>query len=94
MPRQKRKTPKLEITVTAAVIIEAPARIEIRCVWDGRLIIGGDKTPSGTRYVFNTGEVQPVFSQDYQSLLEMETKPFGCCGGTVKPQKYFEAVEV
>lgn len=90
MPRKR----KPMITVKAAPPETFPVTIKIRCVWDGRLIVGADKTPSGTRYDFATGQVKPVIEADYHYLLSMETRPFGCCGGSVRPQKYFEAVEV
>lgn len=75
----------------------APVKIPLRCIWDSRLIVGADKTPSGTRYEFNTGEVKPVLEQDYQYLLSLQVKTPGCCGGAggssiPSIQKYFDEV--
>lgn len=97
-PKRKRKAKnEPEITIVPAEKpapqsspLEGGLKIPIRCVWDSRLIIGADKTITGTRYEFENNQVQSVDYQDYQLLLLMKTKPFGCCGGTVRPQKYFE----
>jgi hypothetical protein len=60
--------------------------------------VGEDKTLSGTRYEFSTGEVKPVLEVDYQYLLDMRAKAPGCCGGAggspMQYQHYFESVEV
>lgn len=62
---------------------KAPARIELKSVWNGRLIVPGDKTPSGESYDFAPGAVQAVNAADYQYLLSLEPKrPNSCCGGT------------
>jgi hypothetical protein len=103
MPRKRKAAKKDDPTIT--VKAAPPPTIEplattksIRCIWDSRLIVGADKTPSGTRYDFNTDETQPVFEMDYQFLLDMRAKAPGCCGGAggskTNFQKYFEAVEV
>jgi len=91
VPRSREPT----ITVHPPIEIkpaELPAEVRIRCIYESRLIVGEDKTASGRRYEFNTGEVKPVDLRDYFILLGLETKPSGCCGGTVRPQKYFEEV--
>jgi hypothetical protein len=81
---------KDELTVTIA---KHPATLNIRCVHDSsKLVVGADKTPSGTRYEFTAGEVKPVNFEDYQYLLAMQTRPLGCCGGSMEPQKFFEEV--
>ena len=93
MPR-KRKEKEPIITVKSMPSPVAPpiVGVPIRCIYESRLIVGGDKTPTGTRYEFEPDQIKPVNEIDYQFLLEMETKPWGCCGGSVRPQKYFEAV--
>ncbi len=95
-PKAKAKA-KPKITVKVAPPVPQMVKVPIRCVWDSRLIIGGDKTPSGTRYEFNIGETKPVLEQDYQFLLDMRSRAPGCCGGaggssTHSIQKYFEEV--
>jgi hypothetical protein len=55
-------------------------------------LIGANITATGRKYEFTTGQIKPVDFEDYPILLAMETRPFGCCGGTVRPQKYFEEV--
>jgi hypothetical protein len=96
MPR-KRKTKSTEPVITVKAmpppVIPPIVGVPIRCIYESRLIVGGDKTPTGTRYEFETNKIHNVNEIDYQFLLEMETKPWGCCGGSVRPQKYFEAVE-
>ncbi len=92
MPR-KRKEPVITVKVMPPPIAPPITEIKIRCIYESRLIVGGDKTPTGTQYEFNTDQIKTVNEIDYQFLLEMETKPFGCCGGSVRPQKYFEAAE-
>jgi hypothetical protein len=95
-PKAKSKATAKEpaITVRSAPPPVAPivTRIPIRCIWDSRLIIGNDKTPTGEGYEFETDQIKKVNEDDYQFLLEMETRPYGCCGGTIRPQKYFEEV--
>jgi hypothetical protein len=97
MPRKPKTKPKTKgpsITVKKAPPPVAPliVQVPIRCIWDSRLIIGADKTSTGTRYEFETNQIKLVNEDDYQFLLEMETRPFGCCGGTIRPQKFFEEV--
>jgi hypothetical protein len=92
MPR-KRKAKEPTITVKVAPPVVPPiTKIPIRCIWDSRLIVGADKTPTGTRYEFENNQIKPVNKDDYQFLLAMETRPFGCCGGTIRPQKFFDEV--
>lgn len=94
MPRKRKKVAEPTITVKAMPAPVAPliTEIAIRCIYDSKLIVGGDKTPTGKQYEFKTDQIKPVNEDDYQFLLEMETRPSGCCGGPVQPQKYFEAV--
>lgn len=48
-----------------------------------RLIIGADKTPSGTRYDFQPGEVRDDVSiQDRDYLLSLVQNQSSCCGGS------------
>lgn len=88
------------ITVSEAKPVEVKKMtVPIRCVWDSRLIVGADKTPTGTRYEFMPGQELPVNEIDYEYLLSLEVKAPGCCGGyggasTIGRQRYFEAVEV
>lgn len=102
MPRKRKTTAKEPtITVKAApppTIKPMATTIPIRCVWDSKLIVSADRTPSGTRYEFNTGQTRPVLEIDYQYLLDMRAKAPGCCGGAggspMQYQHYFESVEV
>lgn len=75
-----------------------PAQMHIRCIYDSRLIVRANQTPSGMRYEFMTGEVRPVLFEDYQFLLSLESRAPGCCGGYGGSQSnrrnYFEALEV
>lgn len=94
MPPKRKAKSEPVITVKAMPAPAAPpiTEVRIRCIYDSKLIVGGDKTPTGRRYEFKTDQIKPVNKDDYQFLLEMETRPSGCCGGPVQPQKYFEAV--
>ena len=103
MPRKHKvntKATKPIITVKAAPPPVAPpiAHVRIRCIWDSRLIVGGDKTPTGKRYEFEPDQIKPVNEDDYQFLLDLSARAPGCCGGyggsPMGTQKYFEAVEV
>jgi hypothetical protein len=91
IPKPK-ASPKITVKPAPAPKVDATITRPIRCVWDSRLIVGADKTPSGMRYDFEPGEEKPVLEEDYYHLLAMETRPYGCCGGTIKPQKYFDEV--
>jgi hypothetical protein len=94
----KRKSPEIKTRKITKAELDAtrppppPEQVKIRCIYDSRLIISEDKTVSGRKYEFMTGQVKLVDDQDYEYLLAMETKPDGCCGGTIKPQKFFEEV--
>jgi hypothetical protein len=95
MPRKrkaKRKEPAITVKAAPPPVAPSITQVRIRCIWDSKLIIGADKTPTGRRYEFETDQIKPVNEDDYQFLLAMETKPFGCCGGTIRPQKFFEEV--
>jgi hypothetical protein len=102
MPRKRKtKAKQPTITVKAAPPPVAPTITQkrIRCIWDSKLIVGSNKTPTGTRYEFETDQIKPVNEDDYQYLLDMRAKAPGCCGGhggssIINSQKYFEAVEV
>ena len=95
MPR-KRKPKKYGPTITVKVapppLLPPVTYVRIKCIWDGKLVIGASKTPTGTRYEFQTDQIKTVNEIDYQFLLDMETRPFGCCGGSVRPQKFFSEV--
>lgn len=86
---------KARITKVKKETIETPANpdIRIRCIHDGLLIVGSNTTVTGRAYKFESGQIRPVDYRDYPILLALETKPAGCCGGTVEPQKYFEEVK-
>jgi hypothetical protein len=90
--KAKDKAKEPTITVKAMPLPVAPpiVEVEIRCIYDSKLIVSN--TPTGTRYEFETDQIKPVNQDDYQYLLEMVTRPFGCCGGSVRTQKFFEAV--
>ena len=102
MPRKSKTKPKTTepaITVKAASPlppVEPPLETQIRCIWDSRLIVGGDKTPSGTRYEFETDQIKNVNAKDYQFLLDMRANAPGCCGGyggsPMNSQKFFSEV--
>lgn len=67
--------------------------VTIRSVYDSRLIVPPDKTPSGSKYVFQPGQALPVLAQDKQALLSLKTPGGGCCGGSqIDPQYYFKEV--
>ena len=87
----KRKT-RRKIVYKPVEITYEPAKIAIRCIWNGRLIIPADQTPSSTRYDFQFGQVQSVDAQDYNFLLSKEKKQKGCCGSSGQIIKYFEEV--
>jgi hypothetical protein len=98
MPRKRKAKTEPTITVKATPPPVAPAitKIPIRCIWDSRLIVGADKTPTGTRYEFESDQIKSVNEEDYQFLLDMRAKAPGCCGGyggsPMSTQKYFEEV--
>ncbi len=66
----------------------------LRSIYDSRVIVSADSTPSGTRYDFEPGQTLPVLEIDKQILLNMKTSGGGCCGGgsTTDPQHYFSEV--
>lgn len=103
----KRKAEKKEAKAKAAAdsnevpritVTEAPSpdaeyqEISIRCVWDSRLIVGGNKTVTGKRYEFEPGEEKPVDLLDYQALLDLHLNSPGCCGQGPTTQRYFEEI--
>lgn len=101
MPRKRKAAAKdVSITVKAPepVEIESQPTMPIRCIWDSYLIIGADKTPSRTRYEFNTDEIKQVSVVDYEYLLSLTSRTPGCCGGyggsgsIPSVQKYFTEV--
>lgn len=96
MPRKRKEKQPIEPTITVKSmpppVVPPIIGVLIRCIYESRLIVGDDKTPTGTRYEFETNQIKTVNEIDYQFLLEMEIGPFGCCGGSVRSQKYFEAV--
>lgn len=105
MPR-KRKTKKSDINITVkepepveeVEVLAEDVQVPITCIGDSRLIVGADKTPSGTRYEFNAGETKQVLLVDYEFLLSLRSRAPGCCGGgggsgsVPSVQKYFEEV--
>jgi hypothetical protein len=77
---------------------KTPKRIPIKSMWNSRLIVGGNKTPSGESYDFAPGAIQTVNAADYQYLLSLEPKrPNSCCGGTPdqasQVSKFFNEVD-
>jgi hypothetical protein len=101
MPRKRKakaKEPTITIKAAPPPVALLVTQVPIRCIWDSRLIVSGDKTPTGKRYEFQTDQVKPVNEDDYQFLLDLRAKAPGCCGGhggsPMNFQKYFEAVEV
>jgi hypothetical protein len=93
MPRKRKgKEPSITVKVAPPPVAPLVTWISIRCIWDSKLIVGADKTPTGTRYEFEINQIKSVNEEDYQFLLAMETRPHGCCGGTIRPQKFFEEV--
>jgi len=64
----------------------------LRCIADSRLIVSGERTPSGRRYEFTTGQEQSVNPADYHFLLELQAYSSDCCGSNGKPQNYFEEI--
>ena len=63
----------------------------IRCVLAGRLIVPASRTPSGTQYQFERGQVQQVPIADYDYLLSMKRENQACCGGK-SSSSYFQEV--
>lgn len=78
------------ITVTEIPPPDVGKEIDVRCVWDSRLIVGGNKTVTGKRYEFLPGETKPVDILDYQALLDLHLHSPGCCGQGPTTQRYFE----
>jgi hypothetical protein len=64
----------------------------IRCVWIGKLIVPAERTPSGTQYNFERGQIQQVLEVDYNFLLSIERNSNTCCGGK-SSMVYFEEVK-
>jgi hypothetical protein len=60
----------------------------IRNQWNTRMVVSGDKTPSGTRYDVERGhEILPETQADYEYLLSLQPKAYqSCCNGT-NPEK-------
>lgn len=60
-----------------------------------RLVISGERTPSGTRYDFQPGEMNEVLARDKKYLLSLVYQQSNCCGGQVpQPIKYFVEVKL
>jgi hypothetical protein len=60
-----------------------------------RLVIPGERTPSGTRYEFEPGEVNDtVLLKDRDYLLSLIYQQSSCCGSSQAPQpiNYFTEV--
>lgn len=59
----------------------------LKNIYDTRVIVGADRTPSGKRYEFEPGQQKPVEPEDYHFLLSLNRNPGpGCCGGTPAEQ--------
>lgn len=72
--------------------LDTPSK-DIRCIFSTRLNILAGKAPSGKRYEFMSGEIQPVDNQDYDYLLSLKRDVTGCCSGSPpQSRKYFEVV--
>ena len=67
---------------------------QLRSIYDSRVIVSADRTPSGRRYDFEPGQALLVLDEDLPILLNMKTSGGGCCGGgsTTDPQHYFSEV--
>ena len=73
-----------------------PPKPNLRCVHHTRLVVRGELTPSGARYVADPQELIPVEEEDYQALLDMTSDQAGCRGcrgsGQQPARHYFEEV--
>lgn len=67
---------------------------KLRNIYGTRLVIGSDRTPSGTRYDFRVSEVKPVKLVDLDYLKSLKRhQPNSCCGGSVAADiPYFEEI--
>ena len=83
---------KVKIKVKPAESFSVQPWPRLRCIADSRLIVSGERTPSGRRYDFATGQEQPVHPADYAFLLELQAYSSDCCGSNGKPQNYFEEI--
>ena len=71
--------------------LEAFGGPAITCQFHTRVVIPGDRTPSGTRYDFQSGESRDdVLAEDVDYLLSLIYEQSACCGGNPgKPIHYF-----
>lgn len=59
----------------------------LKNIYNTRVVVGADRTPSGTRYEFQPGQELPIEPEDYHFLLSLNRNPGpGCCGGTPAEQ--------
>lgn len=66
----------------------------LRCNFHTRVYVPAERTPSGTAYDFQTGEVKDnVMKEDMEYLLSLVYQQSACCGGNPGPAvHYFELV--
>lgn len=74
--------------------IEAPFAPALRCNFHTRVIVPGDRTPSGQRYDFQPEEVKDdILREDMNYLLGLTYQQSACCGGNPgEPINYFVLV--
>lgn len=74
--------------------IEAPFGPGLKCNFHTRVIVPGEKTPSGQRYDFQPEEVRDdVLAEDIEYLTSLVYQQSACCGGQPGPAiHYFELV--
>lgn len=71
--------------------LETPYGPVVKCNFHTRVIIPGDRTPSGERYEFTPGEERDdVMAKDTDYLLGLVYQQTGCCGNKPgEPINYF-----
>lgn len=75
------------------LIAQKTADVPLRNIYGTRVVVEATRTPSGTRYVFEVGEVKPVLSQDVVALLDLRKVQGACCGQGQQPdRRYFQEV--
>lgn len=91
LKRQKERTPLIKAATEHAEQSE-PATLPyaLKNVWPSRLVISGDKTPSGTRYDVDAGQIINLTDErDYLYLKELHRKQQSCCGGNTQNSFYY-----
>jgi len=89
MVKKQKRTSKPKVTIAK----REPANKIIKSLMNTRLVIPGEKVPSGKLYTFEQEEVKSVIAADATALLRLKRKQGQCCGGgKVKDLAYFQEV--